>query len=551
VTRARLAIPIAWGAAALLLVALAGRGTGISREEARVLAEAGAVPSASGAPAPRPPLPTLLARASHAVAAGAGLPHLAGYRLASALCAGLAAALLALLALELAGPLPAALAPALLLCAPRLLLPLAQAGPAAPAAALSLAVLLAYRRALVSVHRSARLCWALGAGALFGLALAVQLEAGVLFAGVAVHAAFLGLRGLRRAPAPAPAAPREDRPRPGALTVNGIELSGPVSLPPEVAAPVPLHPRCAFAALAAMAALGPAVALALWPALWADPLHRLLAALAAVPGETPVLYLGQLLASPHPPWGYPAVVSALALPAALMLAMAAGLLQALARLLRRASTGPERSTELLLLVAALGPLVAAQAGLAARAPGPGPWFPAFPLLALLAARALVEAAEAVAPSRARTAAACLAAIALAPGVLATARAYPALGASWGELAGGAPGAASLGLPRHDGEAAAALVAELSARARPGARVHFTSLPPAALAVYAADGRLRPDLVVAASLADADVVLLPVAGRPRQDEYRVWAALGTTSPVAGVYLDEVPLAWVYARPGAWR
>jgi hypothetical protein len=57
--------------------------------------------------------------------------------------------------------------------------------------------------------------------------------------------------------------------------------------------------------------------------------------------------------------------------------------------------------------------------------------------------------------------------------------------------------------------------------------------------------------VAASPAEADVALVPVAGKPRDEEYRAWAALRSSTPVAGAFLDEVPLGWVYARPGAWR
>lgn len=538
-TRSRSPIVLGWAVAAFLLVALVSRGQGISREEARVLAAAGATPSTASEAAPRPPLPAVLARVTEAAATAVGVSHLGGYRLASALAAGLLAALLALLAQELAGPLVAALAPALLLSAPRLLLPLAQAGPAALSGALTLALLLAYRRAIAEERRSTRLGWALGTGALFGLALATQLESLELLAVIGVHAAFLGVRALLPPPPPPPEPP-----------------PSPYAYPPRPPAPAPapepaLHPRSALLALAAMAVIGPTLALVLWPALWADPIHRLQAALAAIPGDAPALYLGQLLQAPRPPWGYPVTVTALALPAALVVAFVGGLVRALWHLLRKASSGWERSAELLLALAAVGPLVAAQAGLASHAPGPGPWFAAFPPLCLLAARALVDAAGAAVPSRSHTAALCAALIALAPGVVSAARAYPNLAAAWGELAGGAPGAASLGMPRHDGEAAASLLAEISARAAPGARIHWAALPPAALAVYAADGRVRADLVAATSLDDADLAVVPLPGRPRLDEYQVWASLRTTSPVAGAFLDEVPLAWVYARRGAWR
>lgn len=548
-TRAVHLVSIFWGLAAFLALAALSRGPGISREEAGMLAAAGAVPGETASPE-RPPLAALLSRSTEAVSVRIGLSHLTGYRLGSALAAGILAALLASLAGELFGPAAAALAPALLLAPPRLLLPLLQSGPRAAAAALTLAALLAYRRAATGAHRPARIAAALAGAALFGLALAFQLGSVQLLAVVAAHAALLpALLGLRSVDEPQ-AAPAPE--------ADGWDIRGPsprTSSPPPPPGddrPALQHrTRSSLLAVVAMAVLGPAVALALWPWLWADTLHRAAAALAAVSGQAPVLHLGRLIEAGRPPPSYPVVVTALALPASLALAFAGGVLHALWRLWRAVRGGPGLADELLLLLAAAGPFAAAQLGLWARIPGPGPWLAAFPILAALAARAILDCAAALWSSRARIVAACLATAALAPAVAASIRAYPQLGSAWGELAGGAPGAATLGLARHDGEAAAALLGEISARARPGARIHWGSIPPAALAVYTADGRLRPDLVAAGSPAEADIAVVPVAGRPRDEEYRVWAGLRSTAPVAGAFLDEVPLAWVYARPGAWR
>jgi hypothetical protein len=75
--------------------------------------------------------------------------------------------------------------------------------------------------------------------------------------------------------------------------------------------------------------------------------------------------------------------------------------------------------------------------------------------------------------------------------------------------------------------------------------------PAALEAYARDGRLRADLAAAAAPEEADLAVVALDGASRDAEYRAWAALRTARPAAGVYRDEVPLALVYARPGAWR
>jgi hypothetical protein len=70
-------------------------------------------------------------------------------------------------------------------------------------------------------------------------------------------------------------------------------------------------------------------------------------------------------------------------------------------------------------------------------------------------------------------------------------------------------------------------------------------------MYSADARIRPDLSAVATAGEADLAVVPVEGGSRREEYLIWTALQTTAPVAGLYLDEVPLALIYARPGAWR
>jgi hypothetical protein len=204
----------------------------------------------------------------------------------------------------------------------------------------------------------------------------------------------------------------------------------------------------------------------------------------------------------------------------------------------------------LLLLAAAAPLAAA--ALAGAPRDARPWLPAVPFLALLGARAVVAAALAAWPSRAPAVATTIGLLVLYPGLRATVVAWPRGASAWNEIAGGAPGAASRGLPRQDGgEAVAEVLAAVNARARPGARVFWPRTSPAAVRFYARDGRLRGDLTLAAGPEEADLAVVALDGTGRDAEYRAWAALGTARPTAGVYLDEVPLALVYARPGAWR
>ena len=496
--RALVSAPRALAAAAALatfvvLASLAG-GPGVSRDEGRIVAAAIGDATGASAPArPEPPLAARVAAAGHAIGARAGLSHVRALRLGSAAMGALASALLALLGHAAAGGAGALLSLGLFWLAPRALHAGLVATPDLAAAALALAVVWAWRRALLAARGRA----AAGAlaGALFGALLALRLDAWTLAVALALHAASAP-RLRARAPAP----------------------------------------------LAAIALGGPALLFALWPWLLGDPLHRLAAALGRAPGAPRGLA--------------PLATAALTVPAGLLAAYAGGALHAIARRFRAARApgdAPAADDDLLLLLAALAPLAAAAAGLA---PGGGARavLPALPFLALLGARAILAAASAAWPARQGALTASVALLALYPGLRAAVHAFPTGASTWSELAGGAPGAASLGLPRQDGgEASAVAAAAVSAHAVPGARIWWPRAAPAAVRLLALDGRLRPDLAVSDDPETADVVVVPLdgGGTDRDDEYRAWAALRTARPEAGLYLDEVPLAFVYARAGAWR
>jgi hypothetical protein len=248
-------------------------------------------------------------------------------------------------------------------------------------------------------------------------------------------------------------------------------------------------------------------------------------------------------------------VLALTLPATLLWAYASGVVLAACRVVRaarRSGSAPAARDDLLLLLCAGAPLAAASTGLAPALGGVRPFLLAMPFGALLAVRALVSAARTAWPPRVTALLSSLALLILYPGLRAAAHAYPLGASAWNELAGGAPGAASLGMQRQDGgEAIAAVLETVSSRARPAARVWWADAAPAAIAAYARDGRLRPDLSLATRPEEADVAVVPLDGASRDAEYRGWTAFGSARPAAGVYLDEVPLVLVYARPGAWR
>jgi len=175
-----------------------------------------------------------------------------------------------------------------------------------------------------------------------------------------------------------------------------------------------------------------------------------------------------------------------------------------------------------------------------------------PFLALLGARALVTAGRLLSPARPTVVTGLLAALALAPAAWQVARTHPFGTAAWNEIAGGAPGAASMGMQRQFwGDDLVAVLPELNAHAVPGARVWFQEATTLAVKQHQRDGKLRPDLLVASGPEDADISIWQYHQEFRDREFRTWTEFRTARPVAGAYLDEVPLVQVYARPGAWR
>jgi len=527
------AAPGVLGLAALLTLAALGDQPWITRAEGDALGRArtaaafwSALPArpvealrALDATATSPGLAHALAGAL-ALAGGDALGDLRAARLATAIAGALLTLLLAALGRSVAGSAGALLATALFWLAPRHLAAGLSATPDLAAAALALATAWAYRSAAAAQERGARLRRSLVAAVAFGLAVAVRADTALLLPALALHAAGAAL--LAR---------RTHAPPPELEGLDGLEarLHG---------VPVPI---------AAMAVLGPAVAFGGSPWLWSAPLARILAVLVPSPPAALGALSGPLA---------PLALLACSAPLSLVFAWGAGALLAALRAGRamagRGGHPAVASDDALLLALAAAPLAGAALGLARPGPGLSPLFPAIPFLSLLAARVLDVATHAAWPSRPRLALAVTAGAVLVPCALVTLGERPAAAAGWNALAGGVPGAASLGFPRQDGgEGAAGVLAALSARARPGARVLWVGVAPEGVKAWAAAGRLRADLTVAATAASADLAVVALDGGSRDAEHLARAALRADRPVAGVYLDEVPLALVYARAGAWR
>lgn len=310
-----------------------------------------------------------------------------------------------------------------------------------------------------------------------------------------------------------------------------------------------------------MAIFGPALFYVLWPWLWHHPVDRAAWYLAfhARHEHYAWFYLGSLLREPPFPLAYVVVKTALTVPTSLFVPMAIGWLWALGRalwpLLKRDGTlAPLTRAEALVLVNATVPLLIISHPQVPHFGGVKHWFPAMPFLALLAGVALVRAAQtlqqllaAKPPSRqgATAAFAALSVLVLLPAAWSTAHFFPYGTAAYSELAGGAPGAASLGMQRQFWSShVTGVLPWLNAHAPQGARVWLHEVRHESFRDYQENGMLRADLQPARGPEDAVLAAYQYHQEFRFQEFDIWRAFETTRPVTGLSIDATPQVVVY-------
>ena len=284
--------------------------------------------------------------------------------------------------------------------------------------------------------------------------------------------------------------------------------------------------------------LSPLVLLATWPLLWHDPLRHLGDWIAFHTHHVHYAwyYFGEVLRGPPFPLFYPLVLDALVLPlpiAALLSAAGVKLLVDFAR--RRLDA--QRLLELGLAGAAVLPFMLRTTPIFG---GIKHWMAFLALLSPEAADLVVR----IAPSPSLGALA-----ALLPGLWQIAHVHPYGTSAYGELAGGIPGAASLGMQRqYWSNNVTAVLPWLNAHCPPGARVYFHEVNVESYRAYQLAGMLRGDLRYAPSPTNSDYAVLQWHREFRDREPETWNAYGTRRPAFGLYLDETPQVIVYARPG---
>jgi hypothetical protein len=183
------------------------------------------------------------------------------------------------------------------------------------------------------------------------------------------------------------------------------------------------------------------------------------------------------------------------------------------------------------------------------------WFPSMPFLAILSGYAVAEGSKRMwlllgerRPSLpAWGIPAATSALLFLPALIASVRIHPWGSSYYSELAGGVPGAASLGMQRQFWSNNVSGVLEwINQNAPPGARVYFHEVHPYSVPHYKENGLLRSDIQMARSPADADIATYQYHQEFREQEFNIWEAFGTTRPVTGLYVDETPQIVVYQR-----
>lgn len=307
----------------------------------------------------------------------------------------------------------------------------------------------------------------------------------------------------------------------------------------------------ALAPLAAMAILGPAIFYLHWPYLWHHPMIRAneYAVFHLTHVHYPWFYLGDLLRAPPFPLAYVVVVTALTVPTSIFTLMVFGVAGAVASLVQRKW---DWFYAICLLNAAV-PIIVISFPSVPHFGGVKHWFPAMPFLGVLAAASLERGGAALAavlakfPRIARAAPAALGLLVLAPAAVATARVYQYGTSAYSELAGGLPGAATLGMQRQFwANNVTGVLPWINGNARPGERVYLHENHGYQVRDYVRNGMLRADLRMVGSTNEADIVAYQYHQEFREAEFNIWDVFRTTKPVYGLYIDETPQVVVYRR-----
>jgi 4-amino-4-deoxy-L-arabinose transferase-like glycosyltransferase len=314
--------------------------------------------------------------------------------------------------------------------------------------------------------------------------------------------------------------------------------------------------------LATMAAFGPVIFYLHWPYLWHAPVERTAWYLNfhATHNHYAWFYLGTLMREPPFPLAYVVVKTALTVPTSLFVPMVTGWLVLAGRTVLSLFTRTRAWVRMPSLAEGLVGVNAVASILIISHPdvphfgGVKHWLPSMPFLGLLAGVAVTRGCEALVerlrPRWPKVSLAAVAALVFAllmlPALIGLVRVFPYGTSFYSELAGGVPGAASLGMQRQFWSSnVTAVLPWINQHAPRNGRVFLHEVNGLSFRDYQRNGMLRGDLQQAGPF-DADIAAYQYHQEFREHEFNVWESFGTRTPATGLYLDETPQVVVYQR-----
>ncbi|HJK93915.1 MAG TPA: glycosyltransferase family 39 protein [Polyangiaceae bacterium LLY-WYZ-15_(1-7)] len=388
----------------------------------------------------------------------------------------------------------------------------------------------AYWRALTSRW------WVIGVGLAWGLGLATKHNSWVLPGIFLIHFAWmsLGVRGMRK---------------------RGEHVPSRLSTRPWW--------------MISLTILGPPIFIATWPWLWdlSTTLERFgwYARFHLSHEYYNIAYFGTTYFEPPFPVAYPFVLTLFTVPLTTLVLAALGLGQRLRALLpaplaRRVWPKGEAKadaahTDVLLVGAMLAPMVMIALPSTPIFGATKHWFPAYPFLCLYAGLGFWRVAHLFRhglgkrlPAARHLARLVVAGVLIAPLALETHHSHPFGLSHYTVLAGGAPGAADLGMNRQFwGFTTGSLVDFFEEELPDGGTVWLCDTTPGAWAMLHRDGRLPRNIRWAPSMARADYVMVHHELHFAEVDHQAWVAFGSTEPAHVLTYDGVPIITVYENP----
>ena len=312
------------------------------------------------------------------------------------------------------------------------------------------------------------------------------------------------------------------------------------------------------ASLIAMATVGPAVFVILWPWLWNDTLPRIQEYVNFhVHHEYyNIEFLGVTYWGPPSPKAYmPVMILATVPSVTLVLFLVGAIDRAIVAVKARFKTGADDLLILLAIVVPLGVF------LLPRTPifgGTKHWMTAYPALCIFAGRGfdlvftqieklLTERTKLV-PKRREIALAAIGALTFSGAAAATVHSHPFGLSSYVPLVGGTAGGADLGLNRQFwGFTTQSLNDYFLKVTKPGDRVYIMDTAWPSWQRMIEEKRIPPYLQGVGSPAEADFALVHHEQHINEVDFNIWTEYGSTAPDYVLTHDGVPIISVYRRP----